>query len=51
MVMHVCLFVAQTKQTTALEAACEGGYTEIALALLAHPDIDVNGKRRVRFGT
>ena len=36
----------QGNQTTALEAACAVGCTEIVLALLTHPDIDVNCKKK-----
>eukprot|EP01032_Pedospumella_encystans_P011911 gene11911-13816_t len=33
-------------QITALTAACSAGHTEIVLALLAHPDIDVNCRKK-----
>eukprot|EP01032_Pedospumella_encystans_P011927 gene11927-13834_t len=33
-------------QITALTAACSAGHSEIVLALLAHPDIDVNSKKK-----
>lgn len=37
---------SQADQITALMAACMAGFTDIALALLAHPDIDVNAKKK-----
>jgi len=39
----------QKDQVTPLIAACGAGQTEIVLALLAHPDININSKKQVQL--